>query len=29
MGSEENEREPNIWPPDEVYPGFRDFLLKL
>ncbi|KAJ4317072.1 hypothetical protein N0V84_007525 [Fusarium piperis] len=28
MGSEENKREPNIWPPDEVYPGFRDCLLK-
>ncbi|KAJ3543706.1 hypothetical protein NM208_g3441 [Fusarium decemcellulare] len=28
MGSEENKREPNIWPPEEVYPGFRDFLVK-
>ncbi|KAF4998943.1 hypothetical protein FDECE_11657 [Fusarium decemcellulare] len=28
MGSEENKREPNIWPPEQVYPGFRNFLVR-
>lgn len=28
MGSEANERMPNIWPPEEAIPGFRDFFVR-
>ncbi|KAM5346359.1 hypothetical protein ACJ41O_009364 [Fusarium nematophilum] len=28
IGSEENSAEANIWPPEDVYPGFRELALK-
>ncbi|WEW55743.1 hypothetical protein PRK78_001176 [Emydomyces testavorans] len=28
MGSDENEDQPNVWIPEEVLPGFRDFMTR-